>query len=358
MYWVRIRSGRGEAPASARLVPMTILVTGGAGYIGSLTARLLAERGREVVLLDSLERGCRAAARDLPLVVGDVADPSTVRAVVDEHRVDALVHFAAYKAAGESMEQPGRYFRNNVGATAALLESAAGAGVERVVFSSSAAVYGTPDALPVTEAAPLRPESPYGESKALVEAMLGWLDRLGGLRSVSLRYFNAAGAWPDGSLGEDWTLTTNLVPVVMKALLGRRPPLQVFGSDYPTPDGTAIRDYVHVVDLAEAHLAALCHLESGGASAAVNLGTGVGSSVREVLDAAERASGRPVPHELAPRRPGDPVAVYADNRLAAELLGWKPRLGLDDIVASAWAWHSSHPDGYPAGGHHPDGHGS
>lgn len=325
---------------------MTILVTGGAGYIGSHTARLLAEQGRDVVLLDSLERGHRAAAGELPLVQADVADAGAVQSVIAAHGVDAVVHFAAYKAAGESIEQPGRYFRNNVGATAALLEAAAGAGVGRVVFSSTAAVYGTPEVLPVTEKAPIRPESPYGESKALVERMLGWLDRTAGTRSVSLRYFNAAGAWPDGSLGEDWSLTTNLVPVVMKALLGKRPPLQVFGTDYPTPDGTAVRDYVHVLDLAEAHVAALEHLEAGGSSSVVNLGTGVGSSVRQVLDAAERASGRPVPHELAPRRAGDPTAVYADNCLAAEVLGWTPRFGLDDVVASAWAWHSTHLEGY------------
>ncbi len=325
---------------------MTILVTGGAGYIGSITARLLAERGREVLLADSLERGHRGAAGSLPLVVADVSDRGAMSRLVEAHRVDAVVHFAAYKAAGESMERPGMYFRNNVGATAALLEAIVDAGVERVVFSSSSAVYGTPESLPVTEDAPLQPESPYGESKAIVESMLAWLGRRRPLRSVSLRYFNAAGAWPDGSLGEDWSLTTNLVPVVMRALLGRRGPLEVFGTDYPTPDGTAVRDYVHVMDLAEAHLAALDYLEAGGEPCVVNLGTGVGSSVREVLDAAERASGREVPVVTAPRRPGDPVALYADNRRAAELLGWRPRYGLDEIVASAWAWHSTHPDGH------------
>ncbi|MDA8061768.1 MAG: UDP-glucose 4-epimerase GalE [Actinomycetota bacterium] len=325
---------------------MTILVTGGAGYIGSITARLLAERGREVLLADSLERGHRGAAGSLPLVVADVSDRGAMSRLVEAHRVDAVVHFAAYKAAGESMEQPGMYFRNNVGATAALLEAIVDAGVERVVFSSSAAVYGTPESLPVTEDAPLQPENPYGESKAIVESMLAWLGRCRPLRSVSLRYFNAAGAWPDGSLGEDWSLTANLVPVVMQALLGRRGPLEVFGTDYPTPDGTAVRDYVHVMDLAEAHLAALDYLGAGGEPCVVNLGTGVGSSVREVLDAAERASGREVPVVTAPRRPGDPVALYADNRRAAELLGWRPRYGLDEIVASAWAWHSTHPDGH------------
>ncbi len=325
---------------------MTILVTGGAGYIGSHTARLLAERGREVVAVDSLERGHRAAVGDLPLVVADVSDRAALAELIDAHRVDSVVHFAAYKAAGESMEHPGRYFHNNVGATAALLDTVAAAGIERFVFSSSAAVYGTPESLPVTEDAPVRPESPYGESKAMVETMLAWLGRLTPLRSVSLRYFNAAGAWPDGSLGEDWSLTTNLVPVVMKSLLGRRPPLEIFGTDYPTPDGTAVRDYVHVLDLAEAHVAALDHLEAGGESSVVNLGTGVGSSVRQVLAAAEAAAGREVPTVLAERRPGDPVAVYADNRRAAELLGWRPRFGLDDILASAWAWHSTHPDGH------------
>ena len=198
----------------------------------------------------------------------------------------------------------------------------------------------------MSEDSPIRPESPYGESKAIIERIMSWYDRCLELRSVSLRYFNAAGAWLDGSIGEDWTVTLNLVPLIMKTALGRRSALQVFGTDYPTPDGTAVRDYVHVLDLAEAHLRALELLEDGGDSAAVNLGTGVGSSVLDVLASAETAIGRAIPYELAPRRPGDPVALYSDGRHARKLLGWDPHHGLDDIVSSAWAWHSSHPDGF------------
>ena len=211
------------------------------------------------------------------------------------------------------MVEPQRYFGNNVAKTASLIDTLQRAGVGRIVFSSTCAVYGTPERVPVGEDAPIHPESPYGESKAMTERVLGWYDRCLGLRSVSLRYFNAAGAWPDGSIGEDWTLTINLIPLLMKAVLERRGPLQVYGTDYPTPDGTAIRDYVHVVDLADADLKALEYLEGGGATTVLNLGTGVGSSVFEVLAAAERVTGRPVPHELVARRPGDPVALYADT---------------------------------------------
>ncbi|HET9078560.1 MAG TPA: UDP-glucose 4-epimerase GalE [Acidimicrobiales bacterium] len=319
---------------------MSVLVTGGAGYIGSHTVRQLRLRGEQVVVLDSMEFGHRDAIGDTPLVIGDIADAELVTETVSQHRVDAIVHFAAYKAAGESFEDPGRYFQNNVGGTARLLEAAHRAGVARVVFSSSCAVYGTPEQAPVGEDAPIRPESPYGESKALVERMLHWYGVCHGMTSVSLRYFNAAGAAMDGSIGEDWTYSLNLVPVAMKALLGEAPALKVFGTDYPTPDGTAIRDYIHVDDLADAHLRALDYLAAGGATAAINLGTGTGSSVREVLAAAERAAGRPVPAEDAPRRPGDPVALWADNRRASQLLGWNARYSLDDIVASAWKWHS------------------
>jgi UDP-glucose 4-epimerase len=320
---------------------MTVLVTGGAGYIGSHTARLLGSLGADVVILDTLELGHRGATLGAPLVVGDVADAALVAATCRDYGVTECVHFAAYKNAGESVHAPEKYFANNVAGTLGLLEGLRAAGVGRLVFSSTCAVYGTPTHLPVAEDHPLGPESPYGESKRMVEQMLAWYDRCHGLRSVALRYFNAAGASSDGVIGEDWTLTGNLVPVVMKATLGMAPPVQVFGTDYPTPDGTAIRDYIHVEDLADAHVKALEWLRAGGGSEVVNLGTGVGSSVREVLAMTERVAGRPVPHVEVARRLGDPVAVYADNRKAAEVLGWKPRHDLASIIASAWAWHAS-----------------
>jgi UDP-glucose-4-epimerase GalE len=325
---------------------MTILVTGGAGYIGSHTVRRLGEQGHDVVVLDTLEFGHRAALGGVPLVVGDIADAALVTKVVGEYGVDAVVHFAAYKAAGESMRDPGRYFANNVAGTASLLNALQRAGVTKLVFSSTCAVYGTPASLPVGEEQAIAPESPYGESKALIERMLHWYDVCHGLRSVSLRYFNAAGASSDATIGEDWTVTLNLVPLVMKALLGRSPALRLYGTDYPTPDGTAIRDYIHVDDLADAHLRALDYLGGGGETVALNVGTGTGSSVHQVIAAAEAVAKRPVPVEVAPRRPGDPVALYADNTRVRQVLGWEPRYGLDEVVATAWRWHSSHPEGY------------
>ena len=319
---------------------MTVLVTGGAGYIGAHTSRALVAAGHDVVVLDSLELGQRSMVGQLPLVVGNIADAGLVAAVVAEHGVDSCIHFAAYKAAGESMEQPGRYFANNVGGSNALLSALQWSGVGTVVFSSTCAVYGTPEHLPVTEETPVHPESPYGESKLLVERILAWYEACHGVRSMRLRYFNAAGAAADGTIGEDWAMTLNLVPLAMKALLGARPPLSIFGTDYPTRDGTAIRDYIHVDDLADAHVRALEHLMAGGASATLNLGTGTGSTVREVLAAAERAAGRPVPAEEVDRRPGDPAAIWADTERAAALLGWRAPRSLDEIVGSAWAWHS------------------
>jgi UDP-glucose 4-epimerase len=325
---------------------MTVLVTGGAGYIGSHTVRLLEERGRDVVALDSMEFGHAPSIGDVPLVRADVADRQAVLETVKRFGVDSVIHFAAYKSPAESMAEPHRYFENNSCHTASLLQTLHMADVRRFVFSSTCAVYGTPASVPVSEDAPVQPESPYGESKAITERVLRWYDACLDLRSVSLRYFNAAGAWSDGSIGEDWTVTINLIPLLMKAMLGRSAPLRLFGTDYPTPDGTTIRDYVHVVDLADAHLKALEHLERGGETTVVNLGTGIGSSVFEVIAAAERVTGKSVPYELAPRRPGDPVALYSDDSKSKAVLGWSGASTLDEIVASAYAWHSTHLDGY------------
>lgn len=325
---------------------MTVLVTGGAGYIGSHTVRLLRARGRDVVVLDTLESGYEQALLGAPLVRGDIADVDLVRRLVADHGVDSVIHFAGYKNAGESVQVPGKYFENNVTGTARLLRALEGVALRAFVFSGSCSVYGTPSQLPVAETATLQPESPYGQSKLMGEQMLRWYGECHGLPWMSLRYFNASGASADGVLGEDPKLSLNLVPLVMKATLGLRPPVQVFGTDFPTPDGTAVRDYIHVEDLADGHLRALEHLEGGGAVGAVNLGTGVGSSVHEVIRLTEKVSGRTVPYVDVARRPGDPSAVWADNRHAAELLGWRPRFGIEDIVASAWAWHLNRPEGF------------
>ncbi len=325
---------------------MRVLVTGGAGYIGSHTVALLRARGDEVVVLDSLELGHRASIGDTTLVVGNTADRAFVRGVLREHKIEAVIHFAAYKAAGESVANPGKYFDNNVHGSFQLLEAMREENVRILVFSSTAAVYGNPSVLPVIESAELRPESPYGESKLAVERMLPWYDGAYRLRSVALRYFNAAGAALDGSNGEDPRVAQNLIPLVMKAATGRAPAIQVFGTDYPTPDGTCVRDYIHVLDLADAHLRALDHLSGGGKSDIFNLGTGKGASVLEVLKAARRAADADIPTKMVARRPGDPVSVWAENRKAREGLGWSPRFGLEEIVASAWKWQSGHPDGF------------
>ena len=325
---------------------MSILVTGGAGYIGSHTVRRLTKEGREVVVLDSMEFGHREAVIEAELVEGDIADNDLVVDLCDRRGITQVIHFAAYKNVGESMSNPQRYWINNVAGTAKLAEALSAAGVQQIVFSSSCSVYGTPAVVPVTEAAPIQPESVYAESKATTERILRWYEQTHGLRSVSLRYFNAAGASADSRIGEDWAESLNLVPVAMKATLGRRRPLQVFGDDYPTPDGTCIRDYIHVDDLADAHAKALDYLDGGGRSTALNVGTGTGSSVMEVIETTARVSGREVPHEIVARRAGDPVAVYADPSLVHETLGWKATMGLEEIIASAWAWHSTHIDGY------------
>jgi len=325
---------------------MRVLVTGGAGYIGSHTVKVLRERGDQVVVLDTLEQGHRAAIGTTPLIVGSTQDQGLVKEVINDRKIEAVIHFAAYKAAGESMTAPAKYFDNNVHGTLRLLQAVRQEGVKYFVFSSTAAVYGTPRTLPVRETDELRPESPYGESKLMVEQMLKWFDACHGLRSATLRYFNAAGAWPDGRMGEDPRRAANLVPLVMNAATGRSPDVKVFGTDYPTPDGSCIRDYIHVMDLAEAHARALDYLREKDRTDVFNLGTGKGASVLEVLNAARRITGIEIPAQHVARRPGDPVAVFADNTKAKTVLGWEPKYGLEEIIQSAWKWSSSHPDGY------------
>jgi UDP-arabinose 4-epimerase len=318
----------------------TVLVTGGAGYIGSHACKALARAGYTPVTYDNLGRGHREAVRWGPLVVGDLADRVLLEATMRRHHVAAVMHFAAFAYVGESVADPALYFRNNVANSLVLLEAMASVGVRSIVFSSTCATYGVPESMPIAESTPQRPVNPYGESKLMIERMLYWLSQAHGLGYAALRYFNAAGDDPDGETGEDHDPETHLIPLVLEAALGRRAAVQIFGTDYPTPDGTPIRDYIHVTDLADAHVLALQHLLAGKPSIALNLGTGTGYSVREVIAAAERVTGRTVPRRESPRRAGDPAVLVADARRAREVLGWTPRLsGLDDILASAWAWH-------------------
>jgi UDP-arabinose 4-epimerase len=318
-----------------------VLVTGGAGYIGAHACKALAGAGFRPVVFDNLSRGRREAVRWGPLVEADLADRPRLCAALVEHRVAAVMHFAAYAYVGESVADPALYYRNNLGGTLSLLEAMRETGVGEIVFSSTCATYGIPDRVPIREDAPQRPVNPYGETKLAIERALHWYGKAYAMRSVSLRYFNAAGADPQGEIGECHEPETHLVPLVLQAALGQRPHIEIYGTDYPTPDGTAIRDYVHVGDLAIAHLRALERLRAGGDSAAVNLGTGRGHSVREVIAAAEAASGRKVPSRAAPRRPGDPAALVADPSLAAEILDWRPQLSdLDTLIRTSLAWHT------------------
>ena len=321
---------------------MSVLVTGGAGYIGSHVTRDLLERGERVVVVD-LNPEQPAALTEYPAlryVRGDIGDGAMLDRIFADEGIDAVIHFAALKSVAESMRDPGAYFGNNVGGSLALLRAMERGGVRTIVFSSSCGVYGEPERLPVDEECRLQPANPYGESKLLVERMLAWFDRLAGIRHVSLRYFNAAGASDDGRLGEHWQGAVNLIPVVIEAALHRAPAVEILGSDYPTPDGTAIRDYIHVLDLSDAHLRALDHLRAGGSSEVLNVGTGVGSSVRQVIDTTQAVAEREVPAIVAPRRAGDPAAVWANSSRAEQVLGWKAQRGLPEIIASAWRWHT------------------
>ncbi|RKK05375.1 UDP-glucose 4-epimerase GalE [Pseudoroseomonas wenyumeiae] len=323
------------------------LVTGGAGYVGSHVVLALLERGDEVVVLDDLRQGHRLAVPPgAELVVGDAADRHLLRELMASRRFDGILHFAAISLVDESMREPMRYIRENLGNTLALAEEAVKAGVMRLVLSSTAALFGSPENIPIGEDERKNPVSPYGESKLMAERALEWADRIHGLRSASLRYFNAAGADPGGRLGEDHSPETHLIPCAVNAVLGLGRPLAIHGTDYDTPDGTAIRDYVHVADLADAHLRVLDRLKNCP-SCRYNVGSGTGASVLEVIAAVERAAGRPVPHVLGPRRAGDPAILIASNERLRRETGWAPRLGaLDDIVRSAYAWRARNPRGY------------
>jgi UDP-glucose 4-epimerase len=325
---------------------MAVLVTGGAGYIGSAFVEQLLAAGEEVVVLDDLSRGHRAAVHPkAAFYEGRTGDRALVGRIAAEHRLDACAHFAAFAYVGESVTEPARYFDNNFTQAQVLFETLLAAGVKRVVFSSTCATYGVPARVPIPESHPQWPINPYGWSKLFVERLLESFDRAYGLRFVALRYFNAAGA--TARCGEAHAPETHLVPLVLAAAAGLRPKVSVFGDDYDTPDGTAIRDYIHIEDLGEAHLLALAHLRRGGASRFLNLGNGTGYSVIEVIETARRVTGREVPFEKVGRREGDPPRLVGDATLAREVLGWAPkRPSLEAIVRSAWEWMQAHPEGY------------
>jgi UDP-arabinose 4-epimerase len=325
-------------------MPLKILVTGGAGYIGSHACKALAVAGYVPVVLDNLSVGHDWAVKWGPLIVGDIADRALVTRTLKRFHIEAVIHFAAHGCVGESIQHPRKYFDNNVSKTLTLLDALLNAGVGKVVFSSSCATYGIPRELPIAiaEDHPQNPISPYGASKLFVENILGWYEQAYRLRYTNLRYFNAAGADPDGEIGEDHTPETHLIPLVIAAALGRNPALEIFGTDHDTADGTAVRDYVHVCDLATAHVKALDRLLAGGTSASVNLGTGRGHSVRDVISAVEAVTCRAVPVVEGCRRPGHPAVLIANPQLGQSLLGWKPlKSDLHTIVQTAWKWHQN-----------------
>jgi len=324
----------------------SVLVTGGAGYIGSVTVERLVGAGHHVVVLDNLSKGHRAAMHEgVPLVVGDIGDRDLVSRTLTEHKVEAVIHFAAKSLVGESMEKPGDYYQNNVVAGVRLLEGMHAAGVDRIVFSSSAGVYGEPESVPIAETNRTVPVNVYGDTKLIFERVLAWEAELTGLKHISLRYFNAAGA--SARYGEDHRPESHLIPIALQVVAGRRPELTVFGDDYETPDGTCIRDYIDVRDLSDAHIRALEALGEGR-SGIYNLGNGEGWSVLNVIDSVERVTGRTVERRMGARRAGDPARLVASSSLATRELGWKPEHPeLDDMVEAAWAWMQEHPGGYP-----------
>lgn len=326
---------------------MTILVCGGAGYIGSHFVAIASRLSQKVVILDNLTTGHREAVpKNSLFYLGDVRSRETLDLIFSDHKIDAVVHFCAKSIVGESAQSPLEYFDNNISGFVVLLESMKKYNINKLVFSSSAAVYGAADLFPIPEEMARNPSSPYGESKKTMENIAAWASRASNLRFVALRYFNAAGAAIDGTIGEDHRPETHLIPNVLKIPLGISQKLVVFGGDYPTQDGTCIRDYVHVEDIAEAHLTALQWLDSSESNLICNLGSGIGFSVLEIVSAAERIVGQKIPVEICERRVGDPAFLVADIKKADQIMGWKPTLGIEKIIGSAWNWHQKHPFGY------------
>jgi UDP-glucose 4-epimerase len=327
-------------------VAMNVLVVGGAGYVGSHAARLLEKAGYRVWVYDNCNLGHRAAVTEGRLLIGDLMDQAALTTVLRDKQIDAVMHFAAFALVGESVSDPAKYYQNNVVGTLTLLEAMRQTGVRKIVFSSTAATYGTPDVSPIPEDAPQRPINPYGCTKLTIEQALTAYADAYGFGFAALRYFNAAGASPDGDIGEDHNPETHLIPIVLQVALDQREHVTVFGDDYPTPDGTCIRDYIHVDDLGDAHIKALEQL-APGMGLKLNLGTGRGHSVQEVVDACRRVTGHAIPAMIGERRPGDPPELVADSRRAQQQLDWQPRhTHLDDIVETAWRWHRAHPHGY------------
>ncbi len=328
---------------------MSVLVLGGAGYIGSHTVDRLVDQGQDVVVVDSLVTGHRAAVNDkAKFYQGDLADQDFMRKVFTENpEIDAVIHFAAYSLVAESMKKPLKYFDNNTAGMIKLLEVMNEFDIKNIVFSSTAATYGIPEKMPIMESDPQDPINPYGESKLMMEKIMRWADEAYGTKFVALRYFNVAGAKPDGSIGEDHGPETHLIPIVLQVAQGKRDKLQIFGDDYNTPDGTNVRDYVHPFDLADAHILAVDYLRKGNESNAFNLGSSTGFSNLEIVEAARKVTGKEIPAEIAPRRGGDPDSLIASSDKAREILGWKPQFdNIERIIETAWAWHSSHPSGY------------
>lgn len=323
-----------------------ILVTGGAGYIGSHVCKLLHRNGFRPIVIDNLVHGHRVAVKWGPFIEGSFGDSELLAQVFSNYRISAVMHFAAFCNVGESVQQPIKYYQNNVANGVRLLETMIQGHVKNLIFSSSCATYGEPREIPISESHPQNPINPYGSTKLMIEKMLPDFQNAYGLQHVSLRYFNAAGADPEGELGEDHHPETHLIPLVLRTAMGERALIEIFGNDYPTADGTCVRDYIHVNDLAQAHLLALKSLLDGGQSSAFNLGNGEGHSIREVIESACRITGRRIPSKMTERRAGDPAVLIASSEKAKKELGWNPSFELDAIIRTAWTWHESNPDGF------------